>query len=103
MFQHEAEHHDIRVQAGRGGGDCFRISTTKDTCAEKGLWLGQYDEFTVIDTPGFGNIANDETFATDNQHVKELIKYLKGNTPNITVFLICINGHAPRINTGYVK
>ena len=66
MFQHEAEHHDIRVQAGRGGGDCFRISTTKDTCAEKGLWLGQYDEFTVIDTPGFGNIANDETFATDN-------------------------------------
>eukprot|EP00093_Oithona_nana_P012879 12879.XXX_45661_44291_1 [CDS] Oithona nana genome sequencing. len=85
--------------------NCFNFahgkdSGTKKTCAEKGPWMGDGEDFTVIDTPGFGDSENNDNFATDYKHVKDLVKFLKGNTPSITIFLICIEGQNPRISTG---
>ena len=62
--------------------------------------MGVGEDFTVIDTPGFGDSENDEKFATDYQHVKDLEKFLKAKTPTITIFLICIKEGDNRINTG---
>ena len=57
-------------------------------------------DFTVIDTPGFGVIANDDTFDTNYKHARSVVEYLKENTPSITTFLICIHGQYPRISNG---
>ena len=77
-------------------------AVTRHTCADQNNWLGNssYTKFTVIDTPGFGDSENDDNFATDYKHVKDLVNFLKGNTPSITIFLICIEGQNPRISTG---
>ena len=82
---------------------CFNVagglhSGTKETCAQKGQWRGDLEPITVIDTPGFGDTENDDTFQTDYQHVKDLVEYLKENTPSITTFLICIHGDFARVN-----
>ena len=84
---------------------CFNVagglhSGTKETCAQKGQWRGDLEPITVIDTPGFGDTENGDTFETDYKHVKSLVKFLKTNTPSITTFLICIQGQNPRMNTG---
>ena len=75
------------------------ISKTKETCPEKGNWLGNQPEFTIIDTPGFGDSANDENFTTDYQHMQGLVSKLKARTPTVTVFLICIKADG-RLSTG---
>ena len=76
------------------------LSKTKETCPEKGTWLGNgHDQFTVIDTPGFGDSDNDETFSKDYEHFQNMVQTLKDDTPSITVFLICIQG-LERANTG---
>jgi len=85
--------------------ECFNVghessSKTKHTCAEKGKWKGDLDPVTVIDTPGFGDTTNDDVFSTDFNHVKNLVKFLKKETPCITTFLICIEGDNLRIKTG---
>ena len=84
---------------------CFNVASglhsgTKETCAQKGQWRGDLEPITVIDTPGFGDTENGDTFETDYKHVKSLVKFLKTNTPSITTFLICIQGQNPRMNTG---
>ena len=85
--------------------ECFNVGHggqlgTKETCAQKGRWRGVYEDFTVIDTPGFGVIANDDTFDTNYKHARSVVEYLKENTPSITTFLICIHGQYPRISNG---
>ena len=53
---------------------CFQVSSrleggvTKETCADRGSWLGKEDsqDFTVIDTPGFGNkLVEEETHSQE--------------------------------------
>ena len=85
--------------------ECFNVghgaqSGTKETCAQKGRWRGVYEDLTVIDTPGFGVIANDDTFDTNYKHARSVVEYLKENTPSITTFLFCIHGQYPRISNG---
>ena len=64
------------------------------------LGTPEYEDLTVIDTPGFGVIANDDTFDTNYKHARSVVEYLKENTPSITTFLICIHGQYPRISNG---
>jgi len=70
---------------------CFKVSSrlesgvTKKTCADRGYWLGQEDnqEFTVIDTPGFGNKLLEE-----QETIENLVETLKDKIQWIHVFVI---------------
>ena len=54
-----------RSETFDGGGfsdGCFKVrglnnggSVTRATCADAGQWLGSGENFTVVDTPGFGD------------------------------------------------
>ena len=58
---------------------------TKDTCADRGYWLGHIEnkEFTVIDTPGFGNKLVEE-----QQTIENLVSTLKDQIKWVHVFVI---------------
>ena len=54
---------DKNYDGGEFSNGCFQVSSrleggvTKETCTDRGSWLGQSgsQDFTVIDTPGFGD------------------------------------------------
>ena len=70
---------------------CFQVSSrleggvTKETCADRGSWLGKEDsqDFTVIDTPGFGNKLVEE-----QETIRNLVSTLKDQIKWVHVFVI---------------
>ena len=76
---------------GRFNNGCFQVSSrleggvTKETCSARGSWLGLTDNqnFTVIDTPGFGNQLVEE-----QQTIKNLVSALKDDIKWVHVFVI---------------
>ena len=70
---------------------CFKVSSrlenavTKKTCADRGYWLGDTEqkEFTVIDTPGFGNNLLEEQKTIEN-----LVVTLRDQIQWVHVFVI---------------
>jgi GTPase SAR1 family protein len=88
---------------GRGHRNgCFKVSSglasiTKDTCADTGYWMGDTKQgsprFTVIDTPGFGDIS---CFAPNRAHklleeekmIENLVTTLRDEIKHIHVFVI---------------
>merc|ERR1719187_2157620 len=46
-------------------------SCTKNTTAGTGAWLGSCQQFTVVDTPGFG-----DSEGKDNEYIEEMMNVL---------------------------
>ena len=57
-----------------------------------GKWLGRSDNFTIIDTPGFGDSDQDEEL------LDEMIYTLKNSVKCTNGFLILLNGEAERFD-----
>jgi len=65
---------------------------TEQTCAKLGFFLNNTErQFTMIDTPGFGNNQTEENLQVDN-----LVKYLKTKIRYVHVFLIAFEGSNTR-------
>ena len=76
---------------GSGFSDgCFKVrglnnggSVTRATCADVGQWLGSGKNFTVIDTPGFGDKPTDE-----ERTIESLIEVLRDEVRFVHAFVI---------------
>lgn len=69
---------------------CFKVlaglqSITKATCAERGYWLGEANgaQFTVIDTPGFG-----DDLLKEEKTIEDLVNVLKNEIRHVHVFVL---------------
>ena len=77
----------------------FPICTGMDSCTKEtkyatGNWLGQGIEFTVVDTPGFGDSDKDE-----NTLIDEMTQVLKDNVKGANALMLLINSEQQRFNT----
>ena len=73
---------------------CFKVlglqkggeTVTKKTCPDQGPWLGNFtnNDFTIIDTPGFGNALDEE----EEETIDGLISVLKDEIKFIHTFII---------------
>ena len=71
-------------------------SCTKEIQGETGLWLGEGSEnFTVIDTPGFGDSEGE-----DERIVHEMTEFLKDDLKAAEVIVLVINGNQNRFDKG---
>ena len=68
-------------------------SCTKETKYATGKWLGTGSEFTVVDTPGFGDSDND-----DNELIDEMMKTLKEDIEGANGIVLLINGEEERFD-----
>ena len=68
-------------------------SCTKDTKYAVGKWLGNGVEFTVVDTPGFGDSDND-----DSDLIDEMMDTLKNDVKDANALVLLISGDQRRFN-----
>merc|ERR1719495_868681 len=68
-------------------------SCTKNTKYASGKWLGGQADFTVVDTPGFGDSDGD-----DNGLIDEMMSVLKGTLKGANAILLLVNGQQQRFN-----
>merc|ERR1719495_1402402 len=68
-------------------------SCTKNTNYASGKWLGGQADFTVVDTPGFGDSDND-----DNGLIDEMMSVLKGTLKGANAIVLLVNGQDQRVN-----
>merc|ERR1719193_546131 len=75
-------------------------SCTKTTGFATGPWLGNLTNpnFTVVDTPGFGD--SDQQM---DQLLKEMVAVLKYNVTTTNMFLVGFDGTNPRLTSGLQK
>ena len=71
------------------GGD----SCTKETSYAEGRWVGEGEEYTIVDTPGFGDSDND-----DNDLMNEMVKALKDVIKTANGFVLLFNGQDERFD-----
>jgi len=71
-------------------------SCTKSTKYAVGSWLGTGHEFTIVDTPGFGDSDND-----DNLLIDEMIHVLKDIVRAANTLLILVNGEEERFDFSF--
>ena len=64
-----------------------QTSCTKKTKYVVGPWLGEGTEFTIVDTPGFGDSEND-----DNELIDEMMDVLKDTVEGANAIIILRNG-----------
>ena len=69
-------------------------SCTKETSFAEGRWLSQGSEFTVVDTPGFGDSDND-----DNNLINEMVQALKNVVKTANGFILLFNGQTERFDS----
>jgi len=69
---------------------CFKVQSkldpmTKSTCADRGYWLGNTSlpEFTIIDTPGFG-----DDLLKEEKTIENLVNTLKNEVKYVHLFVI---------------
>eukprot|EP00092_Neocalanus_flemingeri_P001717 GFUD01001832.1.p1 GENE.GFUD01001832.1~~GFUD01001832.1.p1 ORF type:complete len:394 (-),score=122.08 GFUD01001832.1:250-1431(-) len=69
---------------------CFHVSTgldsiTKETCADQGYWMGDtnFQNFTVIDTPGFG-----DRLVEEEKTIENMVTTLRDEIKYVHVFII---------------
>jgi len=79
-----------KFDGGKFQKGCFKVKSgaeavTQHTCADEAHWLGNmsYPEFTVIDTPGFG-----DNITAENRHIKNMVDRFKYEFKSIHVFVI---------------
>jgi len=70
-------------------------SCTKQTSLGTGPWLGKGQNFTVVDTPGFGD-SNGE----DNELIEEMMEVLDGTLGYSNVILLLFDGQTARFTSG---
>ena len=68
-------------------------SCTKETKYAQGLWLGEGEKFTVVDTPGFGDSNNDDSILID-----EMMTTLKDQIVGANALVLLINGEEERFD-----
>jgi len=73
-----------------GGKSC-----TKATKYAIGKWLGEGSNFTVVDTPGYGDSDND-----DSKLMDEMVDALKENISTTNGFLLMFKGDDERCDAG---
>ena len=66
-------------------------SCTKETSYAEACWLGEGSEFTIVDTPGFGDTDND-----DNNLMNEMVDALKNVVKTANGFILLFNGQSER-------
>merc|ERR1719295_1483248 len=69
-------------------------SCTKETKYATGSWLGNGANFTVVDTPGFGDSDQD-----DNDLIDEMMTTLKDAVKSANTLMLLIKGDQTRFNT----
>ena len=69
-------------------------SCTKETRYAIGMWLGKGAQFTVVDTPGFGDSDQD-----DNSLIDEMMDVLKDNVKKANVLMLLINAEQQRFSS----
>ena len=69
-------------------------SCTKETSYAEGCWVGEGSEFTIVDTPGFGDSDND-----DNNLINEMVEALKNVVKTANGFLLLFNGQSERFDS----
>jgi len=81
---------DKNYHGGSHSNGCFKVQSkldpvTKETCADRGYYLGNtsYFEFTVIDTPGFG-----DDLIKEEKTIEGLVNVLKNEIKYIHLFVI---------------
>ncbi|XP_023325475.1 translocase of chloroplast 90, chloroplastic [Eurytemora carolleeae] len=69
---------------------CFKVQShldpvTKETCPDRGYWLGNSSlpEFTIIDTPGFG-----DDLVKEEKTIENLVSVLKNDIKYVHLFVI---------------
>jgi len=82
-------------------GDCmFEVCTGLDSCTKTttygtGPWLGTGQNFTVVDTPGFGDSDND-----DEQLIEEMMDILANTVDHADTLLLLMDGRVARFTNG---
>ena len=64
---------------------------TKISICNLGKWLGNGADFTVVDTPGFGDTDND-----DNELIDEMMSVLKDTIEGANALVLLVNGEDER-------
>ena len=60
-----------------------------------GNWMGTGQNFTVVDTPGFGDSDGQEAELIDS-----MVKFLKNEVKETNIFLLLFNGANQRVHSG---
>ena len=76
----------------------FAVCDGQNSCTKKtkyvvGPWLGEGAEFTIVDTPGFGDSEND-----DNELIDEMMDVLKNTVEGANAIIILRNGEEIRFD-----
>ena len=78
---------------------CFKVksgleSITKATCAERGYWLGNTSatQFTIIDTPGFG-----DDLLKEEKSIEGLVNMLKNEIRDVHIFVLAFKQYDHRM------
>jgi len=76
----------------------FEVCSGSDSCTKKttygfGFWLGNGQNFTVIDTPGFGDSDND-----DDLLIEEMMDILANVVDHTDTFLLLFDGRETRFD-----
>merc|ERR1719239_2007021 len=79
--------------------DClFEVCSGHDSCTKQttygfGLWLGIGQNFTIVDTPGFGDSDND-----DESLIEEMMDILANVVDHADTFLLLFDGTETRVD-----
>merc|ERR1719342_1199286 len=82
----------------KSGGCMFNVSTGADSCTIEttvgtGPWLGTGQNFTIVDTPGFG-----DSEGRDNEFIEEMMNVLDHELGYAQTILLCLEGTTPRFS-----
>jgi len=69
-------------------------SCTKETTIGLGSWLGEGNNFTIVDTPGFGDSDGD-----DLQLIQEMMDVLSNKLNSANSIVLAIDGATPRFSS----
>jgi len=70
-------------------------SCTKDTTIGIGPWLGEFSNFTIVDTPGFGDSSGE-----DNKLIQEMMHVLNFELVYTDTIVLTLDGSTPRFSSG---
>merc|ERR1719239_1068988 len=84
----DPRHNDCMFNVCPGQDSC-----TKETTYGTGQWLGTGQNFTVVDTPGFGDSDND-----DEALIEEMMNILANVVDHADTILLLFNGKLPRFD-----
>ena len=79
---------------GYSSSDEYQILTLLINCRYAvGQWIGNGSNFTIVDTPGFGDSDND-----DNELLDEMVETLKDTVKTTNGFVLLFNGQNDRFD-----